>query len=164
VKTQRNFQTVFSMVFIYVLYVSYLWTDTPPTHSCDTYISKLSKMLQSMLLHILQNTCYCTSSKTQCYQKLSMSVCALIYQVTSFTCTYHDGIWRSGGTAPLFLTSALDLEEWSTSVSTEQEAKCGTTACLDAKQKTWPPYAVCVCICVVCACTSTHCTHACMFH
>jgi len=78
----------------------------PTTYTWDTYILKLSKMLQSMLLHILQNT--------KLSQIKNVSLCSQFIKLQGLLAYTMKA---SGGVEVqfLFLTLALDWDEWSAS-------------------------------------------------
>lgn len=79
------------------------------TYTWDTYILKLSKMLQSMLLYILQNT--------KLSQIKNVSLCSQFIKLQGLL-AYTMKASGEVGVQFLFLTSALDWDEWSASCPT----------------------------------------------
>lgn len=82
----------------------------PTTYSWDIYIFKLSKMLQSMLLHILQNTKLSQIKNVRpCSQFIKLQV-LLVHTMKAPE--------RVEVQLLSFLTSALDWDKWSASSPT----------------------------------------------
>lgn len=136
----------------------------PTTYFWDTNIFKISKMLQSTLLHILQNTKLSQIKNVRlCSQFIKLQV-LLVHTMKA-----------SGGVEVQllsFLTSALDWDEWSASCPTPAMLAPGkypqyplNRRLSEAKELVWMlcrrPGLCMQYMCVVSACTSTH-VHACM--
>jgi hypothetical protein len=87
----------------------------PTTYFWDTYIFKLSKILQSMLFHILQNT--------KLSQIKNVRLCSQFIKLQVLLVHTRKASWGVEVQLLSFLTSALDWDEWS--------ASCPTLAMLD---------------------------------
>jgi len=169
----HNFKILWELTEIFKLFspwysrMSYLSPSfllISTTYSWDTYIFKLSKMLQSMLLHILQNTKLPQITNVRlCSQFIKLRV-LLVHTMKA-----------SGGVEVQllsFLTSALDWDEWSASCPTPAMLAPGkyaqypmNTRLSEAKELVWMlcsrpgPYMQYMCG----ECMHIH-TCACVFH
>jgi hypothetical protein len=82
----------------------------PTTYSWDMYIFELSKMLQSMFLHVLQNT--------KLSQIKNVCLCSRFIKVQVLLVHTMKASGEVEVQPLLFLSSALDWDEWSASCPT----------------------------------------------